>query len=101
MQVDYFKQVNLNIVRDDQNQEIFVPLNGERMVLSFEQIDDIMEIKEVKIPLELRQYNFGTTLLEYVCMVARRDKLRIRPTCHQALAFLIKNPQYKNLVVED
>ncbi|MEM7657684.1 MAG: hypothetical protein AAF399_16250, partial [Bacteroidota bacterium] len=88
MQVDYFKQVNLNIVRDDQKQEIFVPLNDQRMVLSYEQTDDILEIKEVQIPLELRQYNFATTLLEYVCMVAKRDKLRIRPNCHQALVFL-------------
>ena len=101
MQVDYFKQVNLNMVRDEKNQEIFVPLNGERLVLSYEQIDDILEIKEISIPLDLRQYNFASTLMEYVCMLAKRDKKRIRPACHQALAYLAKNPQYKSLVAED
>lgn len=101
MQVEYFKQVNLNIVLDEEKQEIFVPLNGERLVLSFEEEGDIWVIKEVNIPLELRQYNFSSTLLEYIIMMAKRDKKRIRPACHQALAFLAKNPQHKHLVAED
>ncbi len=93
---------NTILVRHDlQHQMFVVKLNGGAARLKYNRPEkDVWEMKETYVPESFRNNGVAGQIVEHALDHAKRQNIKVIPTCPFVENYIDKHPRYEGLVLE-
>ena len=92
----------MNIQHDEKGERFFIDLGGDEAYISYEKINDTtLDLQHTIVPEEHEGKGVATKLADHVFAHAKKNGLKLIPSCAFVSAYVERNPEVSELVVED
>lgn len=85
------------IIHDPVNQRFEMKADGQTAYIRYIAFEGGMDIVTTRVPAPLEGRGMASALTEYALAYARRQGLRIVPSCSFTAAYLRRHPEYRDL----
>lgn len=90
----------MNDIKHDQtNHEFYIETQEGKALLHYECQGDKLNFHHTFVPLELRGKGLAEKIVEAGFQYADQNKLKVIPSCPYVARLVMKNPEWKRLVV--
>ncbi len=89
------------VTLNETEQRFELQVDGRRAVLEYVRRGDRMYLVHTEVPEELEGRGYGSVLARAALEHARREQLRVVPTCPFVRAFMGRHPEYAALRAAD
>jgi len=90
--------MDIEVKHDEINKRFVAEIEGYEAYLSYNLINDIIELSYAYTPPEIRGKGIAKIVVEYAFNYAKANNLKVIPTCSYVQAFVEKNDNYKSLL---
>ncbi|MFN6944382.1 MAG: GNAT family N-acetyltransferase [Cytophagaceae bacterium] len=91
--------MNFNIKHDNKNNKFFSVIAGKECSLRYEKLsNNVLDAKLMFVPKNMRGQGIASRLVEHVISYAKRNEMKIKPTCSYLEEFFVQNPKHKNML---
>lgn len=90
--------MDIEVKHDEINKRFVAEIEGYEAYLSYNLINDIIELSYAYTPPEIRGKGIAKIVVEYAFNYAKANNLKVIPTCSYVQAFVEKNDNYKILL---
>jgi hypothetical protein len=89
----------MNITHEPDKQRFVAIVDGTQAVLEYSPLaDDVLDYRHTFVPETLRGRGIAKELVVYGLDHARKNHLRVRPTCPYVAKVIRENPEYLDLL---
>ena len=93
--------MNFSIKHDTKAKKFFTVIGGKECSLKYDKINDfLLDYKLLYVPKNLRGQGVGNRILEHAFNYAKRNMIKIKPSCSYVGGFLDSHTQYLELVYD-
>lgn len=93
--------MNFNIKHDGKYNKFFTEVSGKESNLTYEKIaDNIWDYKLMFVPKNLRGQGIAAKVIEFALNFARKNKIKIKPTCTFVNDYIETHPEFKDVVMD-
>jgi predicted GNAT family acetyltransferase len=89
----------MEVIHDKEKNRFYIVLDGGECRVDYTCKGDCMDVFETFVSREERGKGLATKMLKEVMEYAKRNNLKIKPTCPYIKVFLRRHPEYKELVI--
>ena len=87
----------MNVQHQPEKERFFAPLEGGEAELAYLRSGEVLDLHHTYVPSESRGGGVGAALVRAAFDHARREGLRIRPTCPFVRSWLDDHPEERDL----
>lgn len=91
--------MNLEVKIDNGRKRFYTEIDGEEAYLDYSIEGNTIDFQHTYTPRKLRGKGIAGMVVEFAFEYAKKNNLKVIPTCPFIPAFLEKNEKYKELVV--
>lgn len=91
--------MNFDIKHDAKNRKFCTIISGKECSLKYEKISDhILDFKQIFVPKNLRGQGIGGRLVEFGFQYAKKNMMKVKPSCSYVMEFTEIKLEYKELL---
>lgn len=95
------KQEKFQVRHDTRAEKFYIDLEGKEAILTYTQVNDVMDLYMIFIPKSFRGQGFSKKIVRTAFEYAKKKGYKIIPTCPFIKEkFLKEHPEYKDMVTE-
>jgi len=90
--------MDIEVKHDEKSKRFVAEIEGYEAYLSYNVIDNIIDLSYAYTPLEIRGKGIAKIVVEYAFNYAKENNLKVIPTCSYVQTFVERNDNYKDLL---
>lgn len=93
--------MKFNVKHDAVTQRFFASIAGKDCILKYEIISEtIWDFRMLFVPANLRGQGIAAKVVEYALNYARKNFIRVKPSCSYVKDFVKENDKYKDVLLK-
>lgn len=88
----------MEIIHDEHNQKFYVILGDLESHLEYVKMNDVLDLIHTYVPHQLRGKGIAAKLVNAALVYAKKNNLKIIPSCSYAASYIQKNKEYEKLI---